>query len=99
VRVVKFYKNRKISAFDRFEVKVYNLRAHSWRRVEDKCPLKNLTINISRRPRVVSLVSLNGAVHWLVTTGIVGLSLPQTTLVVVAFNLAIEKFQVYKLPT
>jgi F-box interacting protein len=60
VRVVKFYKNRRISAF---EVKVYNLRAHSWRRVEDKWPYKNLCINISTRPWVVSSASLNGVVH------------------------------------
>jgi F-box interacting protein len=33
VRVVKFYKNWRISTF---EVKVYSLRVHYWRRVEDE---------------------------------------------------------------
>jgi hypothetical protein len=60
VKVVKFYKNRRISAF---EVKVYSLRAHSWRRVEDEWPYKNLCINISTRSGVMSSASLNGVVH------------------------------------
>ena len=98
VRVVKFYKNRKISVFDKFKVKVYSLRAHSRKRVKDEWPLKNSTINIYRRPKVMSSASLNGVVHWLVTTGTAGVSHPQTTLVIVAFNLATEKFRAYKLP-
>jgi hypothetical protein len=42
VRVVKFYKNQKISAFDSFEVNVYSLRAHSWRRAQGRMTSKEL---------------------------------------------------------
>jgi F-box interacting protein len=61
VRVVKFYKNQRISVF---EVKVYNMRVHYWRRVEDEWPYKNSCINNYTRPGT----SFNGAMHWLVTT-------------------------------
>ncbi|XP_062146845.1 F-box/kelch-repeat protein At3g06240-like [Alnus glutinosa] len=45
-----------------FEVNVYSLKAHSWRRVEDEWPYKHLDV-ISSGP-----VYLNGAFRWLVKT-------------------------------
>lgn len=82
MRVVPFY--RKIEATRAFEVKVYSLRAHSWKRVEGEWP-KEFS------PRSSS-ASLNGAFHWLVGP----LSRSMETLL--AFDLATEKYREYTIP-
>jgi F-box interacting protein len=68
-----------------FEVNVYSLKTHSWRRVEDEWPYKHLDV-ISSGP-----VYLNGAFRWLVKTQAGGIRL-------VTFNITAEKFQDQTLP-
>ena len=76
-----------------FEVKIYSLRAHSWRRVDDECPYKESYISKSKENLIPA--SLNGALHWLVTPLTEGAHLSPT---IVAFDLANEKFRVYPQP-
>ena len=61
------------------KVKVYSLRSHSWKKIEDQWPQKNCSISFN-------LASSNGALHWLVAEGAEEWLL--------AFDLATEKFQV-----
>jgi F-box interacting protein len=82
VRVSEF-----ISWCDReFEVKIYSLRAHSWRRVKHKWPKKESSI--ASKPAF-----LNGAVHWLAAT-----RSRRSLEMLVALDLATEKFRMYKTP-
>ncbi|XP_059437385.1 F-box protein CPR1-like isoform X1 [Corylus avellana] len=89
MRVVQFYRKiEKIEATNAFafELKVYSLRAHSWKRVEEEWP-KELS------PRSSS-ASLNGAFHWLV-----GPPTPaRSSETLLAFDLATEKFREYTIP-
>lgn len=67
------------------EVKVYSLKARSWKNVEEQWPNKKLSLNLAS-------ASLNGAVHWLVDA-------PQSKIeLLIAFDLATEKFRFYKAP-
>jgi F-box interacting protein len=84
LRIVKFddleSKTRSLE-----EVKVYSLKAHSWRRIEDQLPYKE--------PFMISCaqsVFTNGAFHWLVMSA--------TGKTLLAFNLTTEKFGVQTLP-
>ncbi|XP_059441694.1 F-box protein CPR1-like [Corylus avellana] len=63
LRVEEFLKLNPLSRA--FEVNIYSLRAHSWRRVEDEWPYQESYI--SRCEMALSSKSLNGALHWLVT--------------------------------
>ncbi|XP_059446653.1 F-box protein CPR1-like [Corylus avellana] len=85
MRVHEFY--RKIDAKSAIEVKVYSLRAHSWKSVEEEWPKEYSSADPSS-------MSLNGAFHWLVDpfSG----SLHRQTLL--AFDLATEKFKTYTIP-
>nr|POE88530.1 f-box protein cpr30 [Quercus suber] len=65
-----------------FEVKIYSLRSHSWRKIEDQWPKKECTI-------ASTSASFNGAMHWLVAEDISCL---------LAFDLATEKFRVFQTP-
>ncbi|XP_059433331.1 F-box protein CPR1-like isoform X2 [Corylus avellana] len=67
-----------------FEVKVYSLRANSWRRVKDKWPIKSSVIG--SKPAF-----LNGALHWLA-------KMRRSLEMLVALDLATEKFQKYRTP-
>ena len=55
LRVIAFYNRGQ--PLKEFEVKVYSLRSHSWRKIEDQWPKKECTISSNS-------VSLNGALHW-----------------------------------
>jgi len=88
---MEFYKTNEVP--NAFEVKAYSLRAHSWRRIEDKWPYEKSYI--SPNPEALSSASLNGILHWLVTPVIEGVHLTPT---LVGFDLATEKFQAYMLP-
>ncbi|KAM3701312.1 hypothetical protein ACJW31_05G162300 [Castanea mollissima] len=93
------YKVLRVTAFcnrgqplEEFEVKVYSLRFHSWRKIEDQWPKKECTISSNS-------VSLNGALHWLIaedtpydTDSLLGAEC------LLAFELATEKFRVFKIP-
>jgi F-box interacting protein len=72
-------------ALEAVEVKVYSLKAHSWRRVEDQLPYKEESFILSES------AFLNGAFHWLVERE----SGPWTLL---AFDLPTEKFGVQTIP-
>ncbi|XP_062149471.1 F-box protein CPR1-like [Alnus glutinosa] len=69
-----------------FEVKVYSLRAHSWRRVNDKWPKKGSAI--ASKPAF-----LNGALHWLAAS-----KSRRSLEMLVALDLATEKFRMCKTP-
>ncbi|XP_059441997.1 F-box/kelch-repeat protein At3g06240-like [Corylus avellana] len=70
---------------EEFEVKLYSLNAHSWRRVEDQWPYKD-------SKTFSNPVYLKGAFYWLVkSTAAGGIRL-------LAFNLTDEKFQKHALP-
>jgi F-box interacting protein len=86
LRVKEFFRliNWVLSAF---EVKIYSLREHSWRRVEESY--------ISKSKDNLIPASLNGALHWLVIPLTEGAHLSPT---IVAFDLANEKFRVYPQP-
>ncbi|XP_059440072.1 F-box protein CPR1-like [Corylus avellana] len=87
MRVVEF--NTEIDAKSAIEVKVYSLRAHSWKTVEEEWPKEYSSAN-----PYSSSMSLNGAFHWLVDP--ISGSLHQETLL--AFDLATEKFRKYTIP-
>jgi F-box interacting protein len=91
LRVVQFFKSGEFPSA--FEMKAYSLKADSWRRVEGKWPYKESYIPTNLES--LSSASLNGVVHWLVTSVIEDVHHAQT---LVAFNLATEKFRVYTLP-
>ena len=74
-----------------FEVKVYSLRSHSWRKIEDRWPKKECTISSTS-------ASLNGALHWLIAEGPVYDIYPLGPECLLAFDLATEKFRVFKTP-
>jgi F-box interacting protein len=82
MRVVRFKRN--IEATRAFEVKLYSLRAHSWKRVEGEWPQEFITCGNS--------ASLNGAFHWLVGPLIRSMG------TLLAFDLATEKFREYRIP-
>ena len=70
---------------EEFEVvKLYSLKANSWRRVEDQWPYKGLKT-------FSNPVYLKGAFYWLVKTAARGIRL-------LAFNLSNEKFQEHTVP-
>jgi F-box interacting protein len=70
---------------EEFEVvKLYSLKANSWRRVEEQWPHKDLK-------SFSNPVYLNGAFYWLVKTAARGIRL-------LAFNLSNEKFQEHTVP-
>ncbi|XP_062160995.1 F-box/kelch-repeat protein At3g06240-like [Alnus glutinosa] len=64
------------------EVKVYSLKAHSWRRVEDRRPCKNSLLSFE-------MAFSNGALHWLVDVWVD----ERYRRRVIAFDLTTEKFQ------
>ena len=77
LKTMQFFNSREKGEGD-FEVDVYSLKAHSWRRVEDEWPCKDSGI-------WAGPVCLNGAFHWLVKTTTGGIRL-------LAFHLTTEKF-------
>jgi F-box interacting protein len=77
LKTMQFFNSREKGEGD-FEVDVYSLKAHSWRRVEDERPCKDSSI-------WAGPVYLNGAFHWLVKTTTGGIRL-------LAFHLTTEKF-------
>jgi F-box interacting protein len=84
LRIVIFDLESKTKSLE--EVKVYSLKAHSWRRVKDQLP--------SKEPFIISSpqsVFTNGAFHWLVKSITRAMTL-------LTFNLTTEKFGVQKLP-
>lgn len=85
MRIVKFFRNIKGAIQRAYELKIYSLRVHSWKRVEKEWPYKLITSS--------STASLNGAFHWLVTP--LGGSMEETLL---AFDLATEKFRSCRIP-
>jgi F-box interacting protein len=64
------------------KVKVYSLKAHSWRRIEDKRPCKNSLLSFE-------MAFSNGALHWLVDVWVD----ERYRRRVIAFDLTTEKFQ------
>ncbi|XP_059433364.1 F-box protein CPR1-like [Corylus avellana] len=68
-----------------FEVKIYSLRTNSWKRVEHKWPKNDSPI--ASKPAF-----LNGAVHWLAT------KCHRSLKILIALDLATEKFWMYKTP-
>ncbi|XP_059433298.1 F-box protein CPR1-like [Corylus avellana] len=85
------YKVVKVSKFSNwresvFEVKVYSLRSHSWKSVRDKWPKKDSSI--ASKPAF-----LNGALHWLAVS-----KKRRSLEMLIALDLATEKFQTYKTP-
>ena len=90
LRVIAFY--NRCQSLKEFEVKVYSLRWHSWRKIEEQWPKKECTVSSNS-------VSLNGALHWLIaedTPYDMDISLGVECLL--AFDLATEKFRVFKTP-
>lgn len=69
-----------------FEVKVYSLRSHSWKRVSDKWPKKYSSI--ASKPAFLS-----GALHWLAVS-----KKRRSLEMLIALDLATEKFRMYKTP-
>jgi len=85
MRVVQFHRN--FDDIRAFEIKVYSLRRHCWKKVEEEWPEES-------RPYSGS-VSLNGAFHWLFDT----LSgTPDDMGTILAFDLATEKFREFTIP-
>jgi F-box interacting protein len=69
-----------------FEITVYSLKSHSWRKVEDQWPYEDESF-IRSGPAFS-----NGAFYWLVT------SVPVSTTTLLTFDLTTEKFGVRKFP-
>nr|POE88528.1 f-box protein cpr30 [Quercus suber] len=98
------YKVLRVTAFynigqplKEFEVKVYSLRSHSWRKIEDQWPKKECSISSNS-------VSLNGALHWLIAENTYTpydtdlTDFPRGAECLLAFDLGTEKFRVFKTP-
>ncbi|KAL0011332.1 hypothetical protein SO802_006440 [Lithocarpus litseifolius] len=73
-----------------FVVKVYGLRSQSWKKIEEQWP-NNKQIYTRKS------TSLNGAIHWLVADQDQRV-LNATEELLLAFDLATEKFQLYSMP-
>ena len=88
LRVIAFYNRGQ--PLKEFKVKVYSLRSHSWRKIEDQWPKKECTISSNS-------VWLNGALHWLIAEDTpYDMDFPLGAECLLAFDLATEKFQVFK---
>ena len=84
LRVIAFY--NKDQPLKEFEVKVYSLRSHSWRKIEDQWPKKECTISSNS-------VSLNGALHWLIAEDTpYDMDFPLGVECLLAFDLATKNF-------
>ena len=68
---------------DFFEVKVYSLKSQCWKKIEKQLPIKEIWSMQS--------VSLNGAFHWIVEQD-------DRLESILAFDLANEKFQLFRKP-
>lgn len=76
-------------------VKVYSLKSHSWKRVEQERPIDKASI--CSKPTY-----FNGALHFIVKTPDFATNLPRGMLhmqLIVSFDLATEKFHVFKTPS
>ena len=90
LRVIAFYNRGQ--PLKEFEVKVYSLRLHSWRKIEDQWPKKECTISFNS-------VLLNGVLHWLIVEDTpCDMDFPLGAECLLAFDLATEKFRVFKTP-
>ena len=90
LRVIAFYNRGQ--PLKEFEVKVYSLRSHSWRKIEDQWPKKECTISSNS-------MLLNGALHWLIVEDTpCDMDFPLGAKCLLAFDLATEKFRVFKTP-
>nr|XP_023878302.1 F-box/kelch-repeat protein At3g06240-like [Quercus suber]POE78567.1 f-box/kelch-repeat protein [Quercus suber] len=63
-----------------FDVKMYSPKSKSWKNIKEQWPKKEWTISSKS-------VSVNGALHWLVAEN------KQGSVIILAFDLAIEKFR------
>jgi F-box interacting protein len=81
MRIVMFFRQIRGSIQRVCELKIYSLRAHSWKRVEKEWPLELITRSTPRS------VSLNGAFYWLVTPWC------GSSETLLAFDLATEEFR------
>ncbi|XP_050264254.1 F-box protein CPR1-like [Quercus robur] len=90
LRVIAFYNRGQ--PLKEFEVKVYSLRWHSWRKIEEQWPKKECTVSSNS-------VSLNGVLHWSIAEDTpYDMDIPLGVECLLAFDLAIEKFLVFKTP-
>ncbi|KAG6645621.1 F-box protein CPR1-like [Carya illinoinensis] len=69
------------------EVKVYSLRAQSWKRINDEWPTKFFSV-------ISDSASLNGALHWFVGP----FDIEHNRQLLIGFDLATEKFREYAIP-
>lgn len=84
MRLVEFFEGNK-PVLD-FEVNIYSLKSHSWKKIEGKWP-ETFRVDFNSK-------CSNGAFHWL-TYPNYGLNLPQS---LIAFDLGTEKFRVFTIP-
>ncbi|KAK4589838.1 hypothetical protein RGQ29_020433 [Quercus rubra] len=73
-------------------VKVYSLKSNSWKGVEEEWPIDKASI--CSKPTY-----FNGALHFIVKTPDYTTNLPRGMRLIVSFDLATEKFQVFKTPS
>ncbi|KAF5463027.1 hypothetical protein F2P56_018979, partial [Juglans regia] len=84
-RIVQF-KERRVDGLTS-EVKIYSLRAHSWKRINDEWPTKFFSV-------ISDAASLNGVLHWLVGP----FALEDKEEILISFDLATDKFGEHTIP-